>query len=54
MDNRYVYEPGVDNPLLDVNGFITKPDFLDMITNSTLTPPTLNKLGTGNLKTGMV
>lgn len=54
MDNRYVYEPGVDNPLLDINGFITNPDFLDMITNSTLTPPTLNKLGTGNLKTGMV
>ena len=54
MDNRYVYEPGVTNPLLDDNGFILNPSFLDIITNSVLAPPTLENLGVGSLKTGMV
>lgn len=54
MDDRYVRQPGVHNPLLDQNGFIIKSSFIDMVTDSVLEPPSIDNLGIGNLKTGMV
>lgn len=54
MDDRYVYNPNIDNPLLDSNGFVINPNFLDIITNLILVSPTIKDLGTGSLKTGMV
>jgi len=49
MDNKYVYEPGVTNDLLDSEGNIKDLSILDLTPSSLLSPPKIVDLGSGNL-----
>nr|DAW07142.1 MAG TPA: stabilization protein [Caudoviricetes sp.] len=54
MDNKYVYEPGVTNDLLDSEGNIKDLSILDLTPSSLLSPPKITELGSGNLSSGIV
>ena len=54
MDNKYVYEPGVTNDLLDSEGNIKDLSILDLTPSSLLSPPKIVDLGSGNLQSGTV
>ena len=54
MDNKYVYEPGVNNDLLDNEGNVKDLSILDLTPSSLLTPPIITELGSGNLQSGTV
>jgi hypothetical protein len=49
MNNKYVYEPGVTNDLLDSEGNIKDLSILDLTPSSLLSPPKIVDLGSGNL-----